>query len=196
MKRHEELSLRKPENTSLSRATSFNKTNLAEFHSNFEQALRSYPFTPKNIYDLDETGITTVVQAPNIDARKETKQVGQIVSAERGQLITMCAIVNASGNCIPPVFVFLRARFHYTMLAGAPVGSLGLVNSLTSGWMTNPLFLKVLEHIQKCTRCFDENKVRILMDNHESHCTLDAIVYAKNHGIVLVTFPPHCTHRL
>jgi hypothetical protein len=196
MKRHEELSLRKPENTSLSRATSFNKTNLAEFQANFEQALRSYAFTPENIYNLDETGITTVVQAPNIVARKGTKQVGQIVSAERGQLITMCGIVNASGNSIPPVFVFPRARFHDTMLSGAPVGSLGLVNSPTSGWMTGPLFLKVLEHIQKFTRCSKENKILILMDNHESHCTLDAIVYARDHGMVLVTFPPHCTHRL
>jgi hypothetical protein len=32
--------------------------------------------------------------------------------------------------------------------------------------------------------------------SHESHCTLDAIVYARDHGMVLVTFPPHCTHRL
>ncbi|KAG8261880.1 hypothetical protein J6590_108842 [Homalodisca vitripennis] len=34
------------------------------------------------------------------------------------------------------------------------------------------------------------------MDNHESHCTLDAVVYAKDNDMVLVTFPPHCSHRL
>lgn len=34
------------------------------------------------------------------------------------------------------------------------------------------------------------------MDNHESHCSLDAILFARENGIVLVTFPPHCSHRL
>lgn len=34
------------------------------------------------------------------------------------------------------------------------------------------------------------------MDNHESHCSLEAVSYAKEKGIVLVTFPPHCTHKL
>jgi len=34
------------------------------------------------------------------------------------------------------------------------------------------------------------------MDNHESHCTVDSIVYARDKGIILLTFPPHCSHRL
>ncbi|KAJ8955083.1 hypothetical protein NQ314_006964 [Rhamnusium bicolor] len=34
------------------------------------------------------------------------------------------------------------------------------------------------------------------MDNHESHCSLEAILFAKNNGIALLTFPPHCSHRL
>ncbi|XP_055910751.1 uncharacterized protein LOC129945115 [Eupeodes corollae] len=38
--------------------------------------------------------------------------------------------------------------------------------------------------------------ILLLMDNHESHCTIEAINFCQEHGIVLVTFPPHCTHRL
>ena len=34
------------------------------------------------------------------------------------------------------------------------------------------------------------------MDSHESHCTLDSFLYARENGITLVTFPPHCSHRL
>lgn len=34
------------------------------------------------------------------------------------------------------------------------------------------------------------------MDNHESLCTLDAVMYAKDKDMVLVTFPLHCSHRL
>lgn len=109
----------------------------------------------------------TVVQAPKVIAKPGIKQVGQCVSAERGQLITMCAIVNAIGNAFPPVFIFPRARFHDSMLLGAPVGSIGYANSPTSGWMTGPLFLKVLEHLHRLSRCTKDDPILLLMDNHE-----------------------------
>lgn len=34
------------------------------------------------------------------------------------------------------------------------------------------------------------------MDNHESLCMLDDVMYAKDNGLVLVTFLLHCSHRL
>lgn len=197
MKRHNNLlTLRKPENTSLSRATAFNKTNVMEFYDNYERALQSGEFTGDRIYNLDETGVATVVQAPKVVAQLGARQVGQAVSAERGTMITVCMIVNAVGNAVPPVFVFPRARLHDSMMFGAPPGSLGLVNSPKSSWMIGSLFIKVLEHVKKHARCSKDDRIIMLMDNHESHCTLDAIIYARENGIVLVTFPPHCTHRL
>jgi hypothetical protein len=82
MKWHKDFMLRKPENTRLSGATAFNKTNVMEFFKNYEQALQSGIFTGDRVYNLDETGISTVVQAPNVVARLESWQVGQAVSGE------------------------------------------------------------------------------------------------------------------
>lgn len=39
MKKHKVLSLQKPENTSLSRPTSFNKHNVSEFQNNYEEVM-------------------------------------------------------------------------------------------------------------------------------------------------------------
>lgn len=148
MKRQPQLTLRKPENTSLARGTAFNKTNVAEFYDNYERALKADIFQAQQIFNIDETGVSTVLQAPNVVAKLGARQVGQAVSGERGTMITMCMIVNAIGNTVPPVFIFPRAKFHDSLLFGAPPGSLGLVNSPKSGWMTGPLFLEVLKHVK------------------------------------------------
>ena len=87
-------------------------------------------------------------------------------------MITISMIINLVGNIIPPVFIFPRARLHDSLMFGATPGSLGLVNSPQSRWITGPLFLKVLEHAKKHTRSCKEDRIILLMDNHESHALL------------------------
>ncbi|KAF2887818.1 hypothetical protein ILUMI_18355 [Ignelater luminosus] len=36
----------------------------------------------------------------------------------------------------------------------------------------------------------------IVMDNHESHLSTEALDFAKENGIILPTLPPHCSHKL
>jgi hypothetical protein len=190
------LSLRKPENTSLARVTSFKQMTVTDFYSNYRELLVKFEFTGEQIYNLNETGVTTVVQASHTADQTGVKQVGHVVSAQKGQLITVCAIINATGNTVPPVLVFPHARMHDAQMINAPEGSSGLVNCPTSGWMTGPLFLKVLEHIKKNTHCNKEEAILVLLNNHKSHCTFDAVLYCRENGIVMCTFPPHCTQQL
>jgi hypothetical protein len=53
MKQHRHLSLRKPQATSLSRGTSFNKHNVAVFFSKLTEVMNRYHFTLNEIYNLD-----------------------------------------------------------------------------------------------------------------------------------------------
>ena len=108
----------------------------------------------------------------------------------------MCCIRSAAGNVLPPVFIFPRARMNGNLMIGAPEDSFGLANSPKSGWMTGPLFVKTLEHLKHHTRCSKDNKMLLLLDNHETHCSLGAIHFCRENGIELLTFPPHCTHHM
>ena len=135
-KRNENESLRQPESTSKARAMVFNKVNVYSFFENVKQVLDKHA---NNIWNLNETGLTTVTKPAQILAEKGTKQVGRIASAKRGENVTMCCCINAIGNSLLP-----RANFKQHMLKGAPRESLGLANC--SGWMNSDLFPQVLTH--------------------------------------------------
>ena len=59
---------------------------------------------------MDETGVTTVRKPDRIIGRRGTKQIGAITLTERGTL-TVVGTISASGNSIPPHFIFFRVKF-------------------------------------------------------------------------------------
>ena len=70
--------------------------------------IAKYKLSPQAIWNMDETGVTTVQRPDKIVATKGRKQVGAITSQERGQLVTVTCAVSALDNSIPPFFVFPR----------------------------------------------------------------------------------------
>jgi len=60
-----------------------------------------YHFKPQDIWNMNETGITTVQIPDKVVARKGYKQIGN-VSTECGNLVTVACAVSAIGNQILP----------------------------------------------------------------------------------------------
>lgn len=159
--RNPRISLRVPENTSYARAQAFNKNNIAAYFTALDATLSENKFEPENIFNVDESGLSTVQKKPQkVFATKGCKQVGTLSSAERGRHSTVVCAMNATGRYIPPCFIFSRKRFKNELMADAPPGSVGLCQE--KGWMTGELFLKWLKHFVKHVKLSIDNKVLLV----------------------------------
>jgi len=131
------------------------------------------------MYNMDETGVTTVQTPKQIVTEKGKKQVGSVTSAERGELVTVACAVNATRNAIPPMFIFPCVRFKESFMNGSPVGSIG--HSTKSGWMNEEAITVFLEHFIRHTNCSIDHP--LILDNHKSHISAVVVVV-----VVVVAF--------
>lgn len=129
-----------------------------------------------------------------IVAHRNFKQIGRIVSSERGTLVTMALSVSATGNTVPPFFIFPRVHYRDHFINNAPLGSSGSANP--SGWMKEKQFIQYAKHFVAHTKSSKERSTALLLDNHESHLSIEALDFLKNNGVTVLSFPPHCNHKL
>ena len=192
MARHPNLALKVPEGMSIKRAMAFNRANVKLFFDTYAEVLARHNFQASRIFNLDESGLSTVMKPSRVVCEKGRPVASQI-SQERGQHMTFVGIISADGNSLPPVFIINRKRMHAEFLRG----TLPQTTILTgNGWMTHDTFVQTLQHFHERTLSSVDSKVLLIMDNAECHMSIHAVEYAIRHGIVIVTLPPHTTAKL
>ncbi|CAH2094366.1 unnamed protein product [Euphydryas editha] len=196
LKRHPELSITKPENTSAARASAFNKVAVEKFFNFLGNVYDEHQLTPDRIYNCDEMGISVVPKTNSkIIAKRGRKQVGIIVSAERGQTVTVEICFSAAGNYMPPMLIFPRKRMQPELMVNSQAGAWGTCSD--SGWITSELFLQWFKRFVIFSGASKDRPVLLLLDGHSTHTqNIDLINEARAHGVIILCFPPHTTHRL
>jgi len=195
MRRHKELTLRTPEQTSLNRVKSFSKENVQLFFRNLDAVLSEHPYQAANIWNMDETGFSTVpTKIGKVISVRGARKVGQISSQERGSVVTMALAVNAEGNSAPPFFLFDRKNMQSVFLENASPGAVGFANG--SGWMQQTEFVEYMKFFVDRTKASKQSPILLLLDNHSSHLSIEALDLSAENGITILSFPPHCSHRL
>ena len=132
------LSMRKPEPTSLSQATAFTPITTKRFFDNLDKVLKQNQFTATDIYNADKTGIRTVHSPGLVIDVKGNKQIGSLVSAEKRELVTFVCAVSATGNSIPPKSMFPRKRNSELFMKGSLPNLISCAN--ISGWINEDLW--------------------------------------------------------
>ncbi|XP_039282920.1 uncharacterized protein LOC120351048 [Nilaparvata lugens] len=180
--------------TSVARIMGFNRVQLNNYFNNLETVMEKYGFSSDRLYNMDETGVQTVPnKLPKHVAPKGKREVGKSVAAEQGQTVTVVCSMSAVGHHIPPFFIFSRKRINPQLINGGPTGCDMAVTD--KGYMTSATFIIWLKHFQKFTHPTVERPVLLILDNHISHVSLEAITYAKENHIIMLSLPPHSSHR-
>ncbi|RZC37992.1 DDE 1 domain containing protein, partial [Asbolus verrucosus] len=76
------------------------------------------------VYNVDETGITTVHSPTKRLGPKEVKQFGAKTSSERGKNVTAIFCCNATGQFVAPMFIFPRKRMTTALQKNGPLGAI------------------------------------------------------------------------
>ena len=92
------------------------------------------------------------------------------------------------------MLIFPRVNYREHFVRGAPVGTIR--KATRSRWINESAFLDFLDHVGDLTCSSRENKILVLLDNHETHISLSVIDKACEKGIVLLTIPPKTSHKL
>jgi hypothetical protein len=92
------------------------------------------------------------------------------------------------------MFIFPRKKYQEYFVRDGPRGSVGTANG--SGWMQEDDFLVYIQHFAKHAKPSKEQPVLLTLDNHGSHLSIEALDFCKTNNIVLLSFPPHTSHKL
>ncbi|KAJ4451687.1 hypothetical protein ANN_03157 [Periplaneta americana] len=156
--RQPQLALRKPEATSVARAAAFNKVNVGKLFDLLTRVVEENGFTPKKIYNCDETGVTIVPKhRSKILSLKGRKQVGVLTSAERGKTITIEVCFNAAGITMASTFIFPRVRANNQLMTDFPPGATAEYHP--SEWMQSEIFFSWFKRFVMWSRATKESPV-------------------------------------
>ena len=196
MQRHRELSVRKPESLSCSRASGLNKTVIDNWFDQYEKTLDDMQIRdcPSHIWNTDESGLQDHFVSASVIA-EIGKPCYEVNPAEKSETTTVLATFNAVGTYAPLLFIFKGKRLKAEWCIGAPIDSLVKVSD--NGWITSELFVEFGKQFVSSLPKDDARPHLLLLDGHCTHVyNLDFLQTMKENNVHPFCFPPHTTHCL
>jgi hypothetical protein len=181
----------------VARAAGFNKEQANEFFNLAEKIVDGNNLDAPRIYNVVETGLTTVQnKSRKVISRNGKSQVGSISSGETGMNTTAVCCVSAAGFYVPPMLIYKRERACEEFKVGAPPGTLSVFNPKSS-YINKYIFVQWMRHFIAFVQPTANRKILLLFDGHSTRTkNTEALLLARDDGIIMLSLPGHTTHRL
>ncbi|XP_068992239.1 tigger transposable element-derived protein 1-like [Neodiprion pinetum] len=195
-KRHPELSIRKPQHLSTSRAA-VNREELQEWFKDSGKYLESknlLNIPASRIFNCDESSILLCPDAESVLAEKGSRAVYKIVDGGKESL-TVLFTYRADRTRAPPMLMYsYKKSIPKKIVENTPTGwGLGVSDS---GWMTTETFYEYITNVFYPWLLEEKTEFPVIlyMDNHSSHLNLPLVTFCREKQIELVMLPPNSTH--
>ncbi|XP_054724111.1 jerky protein homolog-like [Uloborus diversus] len=192
---HEELSRRKPELLTKSRADAMSPYIVNHFFDMYENLLHENNLLehPERIFNLDETGLGTDARNCGVFVAKNARTAYQKSATCGKTMFSVLFCVSANGKNMPPFTVYKSKHIYDTWTQGGPSGA--MYGCTDSGWMTDKVFEQWIKHFSKYVENL-QKPVLLIFDGHGSHLTFETIKHAMENKIIILCLPPNTSHAL
>lgn len=103
--------------------------------------------------------------------------------------------MSTSGIFVPPKIIFLRKNITETLMRGAPLSS--ILRCRPSVWIQSNLFTELFSNVISKTKPSESDQILLNLDGHHTHTkNLEVIDLAREHHVIVLSLPPHTTHKL
>jgi hypothetical protein len=156
-----------------------------------------YGIVDDDMYNFDESGflmgkISSQLVVTGIEKPGKAKK---LQPGDR-EWTTLIQGVSATGRVIPPFLIFAgKVLISNWFTEDLPRN--WVIQVSPTGWTNNDLALAWLEHFDTHTKPVGVGAYRLLIiDGHESHCSIDFQDRCKEKKIIALCMPPHSSHLL
>jgi DDE superfamily endonuclease/helix-turn-helix, Psq domain/Tc5 transposase DNA-binding domain len=168
-----------------------------EYFELYRSLQQKYAIAPQDIYNMDEKGFCMgAIQRSHVFIPVSEKEAFLRQDGNR-EWISVIESISGSGETLPSFIIFKAVYQQSSWFQQLDTQSAKIATS-SKGWTDNHLGLLWLQQhfeVETAKRQLGEYRLLIL-DGHESHCTLEFIEFCVEKKIILLVLPPHTTHLL
>lgn len=207
LKRHPEISIRRPLALPKNRAEAMSEVQIRGFFKEtYGKALITSGIgvqvngtisviKPHCLWNCDESSIQLTSSMALILAKTGKKTIHKVNHSNHRTNYTILGCANAMAHVLPPHLLFPGERLGKNWINGGAQGATYGMSG--SGWMEKPHFTKWFRDVFiPAAKKIDSGAHILVVDGHVSHIGYDLIAFARANDIHLVLLPPHSTHIL
>jgi hypothetical protein len=153
-----------------------------------------YGIVDKDIYNFDESGFLMgkISSQLVITGSEKPGKPKKLQPGDR-EWVTLIQGVGATGKRIPPFIVFAGKVLISNWFHDLPRD--WVIQVSPTGWTNNDLALAWLEHFDSHAKPIGTHRL-LIIDGHESHCSVEFQERCKEKKIITLCMPPHSSHLL
>jgi hypothetical protein len=150
----------------------------------------------EDTWNFDETGFAMgQIQRQMVVTASEKRQGPKRIQPGNREWVTVIQGVGAKGGIIPPYIIFPGKVKQLSWFFNRDLPKDWVIDTTENGWTDNQRGLRWLEHFEEHSRRQLVGAWRLLiLDSHESHCSVEFENFCEEKKIKCFYLPPHSSH--